>query len=650
MFSKQKQISAQWIMPFAVIIFILCTVSAYSEEKVLALIKEKGQQQQDTLATLEDLGAVILETDEEIVLNENGSFEYTKYEKIKVTSERGKKFGEIQIHFNKNFDKIKSIEAYTIRSDGERIKATKTQDFVPSHPSDTYSGDFARVIYMPMVEIGSVIEYTVKKDVSYPIYEKTFDYNYFFGGITETKKSRFVLTIPENKKLLYKTYNTSITPVITYSDTGKGNGKKRQITYEWEADDIIKMVPEEGMPPVEEIVPWLTVSTIENWDAVKDLWWGKASQAFQISPSIRNKAKELTAGLKTDREKADAIVEYVAQNIKYLGLEFNELIFVPDNATNVFKNKYGDCKGKSVLLMTMLHEVGIESYPVLIRNRAVGKIDTSIPTISLFNHVIVYCKIDNEEYWLDPTLKFASFGYLAPQYQNIDALVLFKEASKFILTPRSSQNDETESISAKVNVGKDGKSQGTISMTLNKYADVIFKNALEELDSKQTDELVYNLFGEIAGGGNMIGYEIKNKNSRSENIKLDFNFESNSWATARDDYLIVRPTLLMVDTAFFNKPQRKQAIFSLYPMRKTADINITIPDAYELKSLPADLDIESAAGKVSMHCSSSSGALSWTKTVINDRMYISPSDYHEVKNLIGKVTEAENQQAIFIKR
>src|SRR5262249_7398246 len=69
----------------------------------------------------------------------------------------------------------------------------------------------------------------------------------------------------------------------------------------------------------------------------------------------------------------------------------------------VLTRRYGDCKDKSLLLITLLKELGIPSDPVLLQFGRRNGLERSLPSPGLFNHVIVRVNVDGHFYYLDPT-------------------------------------------------------------------------------------------------------------------------------------------------------------------------------------------------------------------------------------------------------
>ncbi len=93
---------------------------------------------------------------------------------------------------------------------------------------------------------------------------------------------------------------------------------------------------------------------------------------------------------------------FVQSNIRYVAIELGIGGFQPHAASEVFTQRFGDCKDKATLLSAMLHEAGIESYYVLVNSRR-GSITDKTPPHDAFDHVILAIQIPAD--LRDPSLQ-----------------------------------------------------------------------------------------------------------------------------------------------------------------------------------------------------------------------------------------------------
>ena len=92
---------------------------------------------------------------------------------------------------------------------------------------------------------------------------------------------------------------------------------------------------------------------------------------------------ELTADARTDMDKIKAMFYYVSKKVRYMGItpEKDRPGFEPHDVNLTFEKKYGVCRDKAALLVSLLRAAGLKAYPVLIN---VGtKKDQEVPDVRL---------------------------------------------------------------------------------------------------------------------------------------------------------------------------------------------------------------------------------------------------------------------------
>jgi len=108
------------------------------------------------------------------------------------------------------------------------------------------------------------------------------------------------------------------------------------------------------------------------------------------SPAITDAATRLV-GSGNLWKRIEPICHFVQKEIAYLSITiFTDSMagYRPHAATDVFGNRYGDCKDKATLLCTMLQAIGVEAHVVLVNYRAPTQNSPEWPSAQ-FNHAIV---------------------------------------------------------------------------------------------------------------------------------------------------------------------------------------------------------------------------------------------------------------------
>jgi tetratricopeptide (TPR) repeat protein len=101
--------------------------------------------------------------------------------------------------------------------------------------------------------------------------------------------------------------------------------------------------------------------------------------------------------------RAAMALTLVQDEISYLANGMDGGNYLPQSPAQTWELKFGDCKAKSLLLLAMLRQMGIESQAVLVDSTWGDAVPISQPIPGAFDHMIVHAKIDGIDYWLDGT-------------------------------------------------------------------------------------------------------------------------------------------------------------------------------------------------------------------------------------------------------
>jgi hypothetical protein len=132
--------------------------------------------------------------------------------------------------------------------------------------------------------------------------------------------------------------------------------------------------------------------------------FAKAATSAANSP-VRREAARIAAAQPRSMDRAAAALKLVQQDVRYIYVGLNGGNLIPATADETWQRRYGDCKGKTVLLLALLAEMGIDAEPVLVNSSGNDDgFDQRLALPQLFDHVLVRAHIDGKSYWLDGTL------------------------------------------------------------------------------------------------------------------------------------------------------------------------------------------------------------------------------------------------------
>ena len=187
----------------------------------------------------------------------------------------------------------------------------------------------------------------------------------------------------------------------------------------WRVENLPGIHPRPFPPPLAERSAHLVVSTMNGWRHLSE--WYQRLLEQQVVETVEMQALIAQAAGAAEDPLA-GLARYVADQIRYVGLEFGVNAYVPYPTARVFERRYGDCKDKSLLMVTLLRILGIEAHMALVRTFPYGAIPDPPPSISLFDHAIV--RVPSADLWFDPTARYLGTGGLPWQDQGAQVLVL----------------------------------------------------------------------------------------------------------------------------------------------------------------------------------------------------------------------------------
>jgi Tfp pilus assembly protein PilF len=225
------------------------------------------------------------------------------------------------------------------------------------------------------------------------------------------------------------------------------DGMKPQRT---EANGRVTLLVEKGMidpldPPEPNLSsdvsesPMVVFSTAASWQ-VMAREYSRIVDEHADQTAVQSIVDGLIAGKTTTADKEAAILEWVDREIRYTGIEFDEGAIIPHEPSEVLAHKYGDCKDKATLLVTMLRAAGIPAYVALLNAGSRLDVPADMPGMGLFDHAIVYVP-GSPALWIDATDPWARLGQLPSGDQNRLALIAQPESTSLTRTPQSESKD-----------------------------------------------------------------------------------------------------------------------------------------------------------------------------------------------------------------
>ena len=107
----------------------------------------------------------------------------------------------------------------------------------------------------------------------------------------------------------------------------------------------------------------LQVSGFRDWAEIGSQLTPHYTRAATLAPDspLRAKIAEIAAASTDPRARAMAALRLVEDEVRYFAVTIGDGNYLPATADETWNRRYGDCKGKTVLLLALLRGLGIEA-------------------------------------------------------------------------------------------------------------------------------------------------------------------------------------------------------------------------------------------------------------------------------------------------
>ncbi len=260
--------------------------------------------------------------------------------------------------------------------------------------ADLYDGRLTAVLLLNDLRVGDVLEFSVSITGWNPIFRNKFNDDLQFNWPVPVGSYYYRVLVPEGRTLNISYHGKEHPPAV--QRTGEGT------EYIWKGEKVKPLHPEDDLPYWYFPFDWAQITEYESWKEVAQ--W--AVTLFDLPQSeieaLRPKIDELKKRSSSRQDYVRAALRFVQDDIRYFGIEMGINSHQPNPPRKVFRQRFGDCKDKTLLLCALLRGNGIQAVPALVNTGLGYEIEKFHPSPRLFNHVVVHLPEWNKT--LDPTL------------------------------------------------------------------------------------------------------------------------------------------------------------------------------------------------------------------------------------------------------
>jgi hypothetical protein len=574
-------------------------------------------------------------------------------EAYKILRPSGRDYGFSLVFFNSH-SKITSLHGWCIPAQGKDYEV-KDKDAMEMSPPKIEGSELiqdvkVKVLKIPAPDPGNIIGYEYEKEEQPFALQDSWE----FQREIPVRERRYTLQLPPGWEFKASWLNY---PEVKPAAAGASE-------WQWVLNDLKAVRKEEEMPPMEGVAGRMIISFFpaggaaqngfSNWRQMGNWYQNLTTGRFDASPDVKAKVATLTASAPDELAKMRALAEFMQHDIRYVAIELGIGGWQPHPAAEVFSHRYGDCKDKATLMRSMLHEIAVDSYYVVINSER-GAVTPEAPAhLGAFNHVVLAIKLPKDVddpslvatfehptlgrlLFFDPTNQLTPFGQIGGYLQANYGLVVTPDGGELVELPQQPAAMNSIRRTAKLTLDTAGTLKGEVKETRLGDRASSERWRLRTV-TKDSDRIkpIEDLLGSSLSSFRITKASLVNLQYTDKPFGFDYSFESPNYAKSAGNLLLVRARVFGNKGSGFleTKEPRKFPIELEEPTRDTDTFEITIPSGYVVDDLPPPVDAE--FGFASYHA----------KTVVNGNV-VDYTRTFEVKQLSVPVNQADDLKKFY---
>lgn len=481
-----------------------------------------------------DADTVVVDDRTRVEYSADGTYTVESDEKILALTEKGRRsLRTVTVGVSRRYGDAEIVKVEIIGTNG----TARAVDFRKTLKEATDNSSTSSNIYDPMdrkiscavsgMKVGETRRVVVRERMLKPRMRDAFAFGARFEAMRPIMRSSLEIVQPKERPIMNVKLRHPIGGTVVRSeDEMLPDGRK---VLRWTAKNVPQSFPEPDMPSFGSVAQRLLVSTSKSWEDVSKWYWRLCRPRLEATNgAMTNKVAEILKGIEGGNEKVRAIFKFVSQEIRYMGLTLEDESpgYAPHDVSLTFDCRYGVCRDKAALLVSMFRIAGFKAYPVLIY---VGpKMDEDVP-LPYFNHAIVAVETPSDmeggEFLLmDPTNE--NTKDILPAYlMDCSYLVAHPEGRPLAIVPVTSAEKNAFRAATRGSLEPDGSAFVETSATFGGAND-LFRGSFVKQTPRERRRSFEGLVRSSYPGAEILSFEMTPADLRNTDEPLSVRFSA----------------------------------------------------------------------------------------------------------------------------
>jgi hypothetical protein len=585
----------------------------------------------------------------------SGSVHEDNYYRVKVLTEEGRKYGDVEIAFVKNVDEVDHIQARTIKPDGS-VVAFDGKVFEKSLVKARGLKVLAKTFSLPAVEPGCVIEYSYTLDLKH-----AYASHWLLSEQLFTRTARFSLKPYKSAGVVPITLRQSWQhlPAGSTPPTVALNG-----VVSMEASDIPAFQIEDYMPPPNELKARVDfIYELGHIEDDPDLFWKRVgtTRDEQLEKFIgKHKAMdEAVAQIVSPNDPPEVKLRKIydrVQQIRNTSYELHKTEQeqkrdkekIDETVEDVWKRGYGNHMQLDWLFLALVRAAGFESYGCWAASRAEYFFNPKTEESGHLTEPIVLVKLNGQDLFFNPGAAFAPYGLLNWSETGTAALRLNKDGGTWVKTTLPKSSESKVEHAAKLRLTDSGSLEGTLKVTYTGLRAMDYRREARNSDDVSRKKVLEDqVKSQIP-----VTAEVKLANqpdwtNPETPLVADFDIKIPDWASAAGKRTVIPAAVFTaVEKQLFEHTSRIHPIYIDYLFEKDDDVTIEIPEGWQVSNVPPPQAKDGHVLNYSLKVDKDGTTLHMTRNLTWNFLLLDAKYYPALRDFFQTVRTGDDQQIV----
>ena len=359
-----------------------------------------------------------------------------------------------------------------------------------------------------------------------------------------------------------------------------------------------------------------------------------------------------TASAHSDLEKIRILYDSLRNRTRYVSIQLGIGGYKPFPASLVHQSGFGDCKGLSNYMQSMLRAVGIPSFYTIV-NTYRDRFLPGYSGIGQMNHAMLCVPLPEmkDTLWLECTNPTLPLGYRHKDVAGHDVVLVTERGGIPVRVGAYADSSSRVFTEMDIDLFADGSAKASIrkSLFLDKTESWIGIREWkpETLRSRLTAGLAVQPQSVTLTGvrDNFRDYDGVDY---CPSMQVDYSFDTRQYATSGKDRLFVPVNPFPMNAALQRTKRQNDLVFKQGSISRD-NIHFHIPEGYKVESLPAPVSLDTEWGSLTVDVKQEDGKVTVLQEFRVRPFRESPDSYERFRSFIRSVNKAYTAHLVLVK-